>query len=250
MNPIDKPLVYLILGAAGSDRRALVLDLIANGLEEEDKVAVLISATETPDELDANLPGLIRWEWTDNSIEVELPTDASHIFFVSDGRRNPIDQVEALKVWLEQVGAELGRILCVANCKFIEANPPLKAWYDACLHFSDVALLNHRDGVANKWMSDFQSRYKDQFMPLLFEFVKAGHVKNATIVLDPVARRIAHLFDDEPNWIISGGDDEEVAEGNEEVEAAPEEDPYLARHAGGRRVKEIPDISKFLPPME
>jgi hypothetical protein len=58
------------------------------------------------------------------------------------------------------------------------------------------------------------------------------------------------LFDDEPNWIISGGDDEDEAEGNEEVEAAPEEDPYLARHSGGRRLKEIPDIEKFLPPVE
>ena len=32
----------------------------------------------------------------------------------------------------------------------------------------------------------------------------------------------------------------------EEVEAAPEEDPYLAKDAAGRRVKRIPDIAKYL----
>jgi|UniRef100_UPI004049B980 hypothetical protein len=247
---MDKPLIYLILGVTGSDRRALVLDLIENGLTETDRPAVLLNARETPDAVDAKLPNLSRWTWMENSIEAGLPVDATHIFFVSDGRSNPIDQIEALKPWLDQVGAELGRIIFVANCQFIEANPPLLAWCDACVHFSDVVLLNHREGVANKWMSDFQGRYKNQFMPLLFEFVKAGRLKNTATVLDPVARRIAHLFDDEPNWIISGGDDEDEAEGNEEVEAAPEEDPYLARHSGGRRLKEIPDIEKFLPPVE
>jgi hypothetical protein len=29
-------------------------------------------------------------------------------------------------------------------------------------------------------------------------------------------------------------------------EDGPVEDPYLARHPGGRRVKEIPDLAKFL----
>ena len=247
MTPIEKPLVYLVLGAAGSDRRALVLDLINTGLADEDSAAVLVSADEVADPRDGQMPGLTRWTWQENAIVAEAPDDATHLFFISDGRRNPIDQIEALKPWLEQHGCELGRIICVVHCQLAAAHPPLLAWFDACIHFSDVVLLNHREGVENKWMSDFQGRYKHQFMPCLFEFVKDGHVKNAAIVLDPVARRIAHLFDDEPNWIITGGEDEDEAEGDEEVQAAPEEDPYLARHTGGRRMKEIPDIAKFVP---
>jgi len=245
----DQPLVYLILGAAGSDRRALVLDLIADGLEEGNQPAVLISGRDAPAAADDKLPRLERWSWADGVISASIPAGATHIFFVTDGRSNPVDQVEAFHPWLAQSGCELARVFCVVNCKFAEGHHALLAWYDACVHFSDVVLLNHREGVANKWMSDFQNRFKHQFIPCLFEFVKDGHVKNPAVVLDPVARRLSHLFDDEVDWVVTGGLDEDEAEGDEEVEAAPEVDPYIARNFGGRREKEIVDIAKLLPPL-
>jgi hypothetical protein len=244
----DKPLVYFILGAAGSGRRAVLLDLVTGGLPPEAKPAVLVSDAESPSEADAKLPGFAQWTWEeDNTVDAAPLTDVTHIFLVTDGRVNPVDQIEAGKVWLTQIGGEIGRIITVVNCRLAEANPPLRAWYDACVNFSDVVLLNQRDGVANKWLSDFQKHYKEQFLPCLFEFVKNDRVKNPAEILAPEARRIAHLFDEELNWIVTGGDDEEEAEGDEEVEAAPEEDHFLLRHAGGRRVHEIPDITKFLP---
>ena len=44
-----------------------------------------------------------------------------------------------------------------------EARPAaLLAWYDACVHFSDVVLLQRREGVANKWVSDFLKHHEDQ----------------------------------------------------------------------------------------
>lgn len=247
MTSTDKPLVYLILGAVGSGRRNVLLDLIADGLPKTDKAAVLLCESESPSPVDAKLPDVTRWTWSGSSIEADLPADATHVFLVSDGRGNPVDQVEALKPWIEQNGAELGRVITVVSCQLGEAHPPLLAWYDACVHFSDVVLLNQRDGVANKWISDFQGRYKDQFFPCLIEFVKNGRVKSASVMLDPVALRISHYFDEEQDWIITGAVDEAEAEGDEEVEAAPEEDPYLTRHTGGRRIKEIPDIATFLP---
>jgi hypothetical protein len=39
---------------------------------------------------------------------------------------------------------------------------------------------------------------------------------------------------------------EDEAEGDEEVEAHAEVDPYIERRPGGRRVKEIPDVAKYL----
>jgi hypothetical protein len=100
-------------------------------------------------------------------------------------------------------------------------------------------------------MSDFQGHFKKQFVPSLFEFVKDGHVKNPALVLDPQARRMSHVFDDEQDWIfktIEGEviDEDEETEGDEEVEATREEEPYFARDAAGRRVKRLPDIRQYL----
>ena len=249
----EKPLVYLILGAAGSGRREIVADLIEGGLAEGDRAAVMLFAAEAPDAFDAKLPALTRWTWTGESVEGTLPTDATHVFFLTDGRSNPIDQLEVSLPWLQAQGAELGRVLCVVNCQLAEKNPGLLAWYEACVHFSDVVLLTRREGVANKWLSDFRAHFDDQFYPCLFELVKGGRVKNPALVLDPLARRMSHAFDAEQDWVFTDAEGEEIeedeeSEGDEEIEATPAVDPYFVRDAAQRRQKKIPDIAKYLNP--
>jgi len=144
-------------------------------------------------------------------------------------------------------------VLTVINCQLAEKNPPLRAWYEACVHFSDVALLNRREGVADKWLSDFRGFFASLYLPCLFEFVKAGRVKNPPLVLEPQARRMTHIFDDELEWIVvdeegSEDDGSDAVDGDdEEVEVAREEDPYFARDAAGRRAKRIVEIAEFLP---
>lgn len=248
---MEKPLVYLILGASGSGRREVVLDLIADGLDEKDRAATMLAESETSTEFDAKLPHLSHWKWQDEMIVGVLPPDATHVFFFVDGHGNPVDQVEVFKAWIEAQGGELARVICVVNCQLAEKNLPLLAWYEACVHFSDVVLLNRREGVENKWLSDFLAHFKKQFYPCLFETVKAGRVKNPALVLQPEARRMTHLFDEEPNWIFTDAsgeeiDEQEEADDEDEVEAKLEEDPYLERRNGGRRVKEIPNIARFL----
>jgi hypothetical protein len=240
-----KPLIYLILGAAGSGRREIVADLVGGGLAEGDRALALLATDERPGDFDGRLGALARWRWLEHRIDAPAIDGATHVFFFSDGRRNPVDQVEAFQAWLAASGGELARILCVINCGLAAQHKELLAWFDACVHFADVVLLNRRDGLPNKWMSDFQGHYAAQFMPCLFELVKAGRVKNPALILEPQARRMAHLFDEELNWEVTGGGEEEADE-DAEVEAHPEEDPYLQRRAGGRRVKEIPDVAKYL----
>jgi hypothetical protein len=272
----DKPLVYVILGAAGSGRREVLADMIAGGLGEGDRAAVLLSTGETASEHDAALTNVSRWTWNDGIIAAGLPEGATHVFFVTDGRLNPVDQIEQLHVWIAAVGGEIGRIITVVNCRLAEQHAALLAWYEACIHFSDIALLNHREGVANKWMSEFQTHFKKLYYPCLFEVVKAGRVKNPLIVLDPQARRMSHLFDvdewtglnlegvefgteDEDGNILEDDEAEKPAKKkpkkkghpnesaeDDEDDWKPEVDPYLLRRIGGRREKEIPDISQFL----
>ena len=246
-----KPLVYLFLGAAGSGRREVVADLIDGGLAGEARPAVLLAADEPASELDRKLPGLARWTWTGEAIDAVPPPNATHWFFVTQGRGNPVEQIGAFKPWLQAQGGELARVISVVNCQLAEKNPPLRVWYEACIHFSDIVLLNRREGVANKWLSDFLAYFQDQFYPCLFEQVKGGRVKNPALVLEPQARRLSHWFDEEQDWIFTNADGEEVDEDevtgdDDEIEATPAEDLYLARDAAGRRTKRIPDIAKFL----
>lgn len=263
----SKPLVYLIIGAAGSGRREVLADILAEGIDTEERPLVLLAENEAPSEMDARLGGIARWQWHDRGggpegmngrIETEGIdiSGATHVFFVADGRRNPIDQIEAIKPWLSSVGGELARIICVVDCKLAEQHRELVAWHEACIHFSDIVFLARREGVQNKWISDFQARFRDRFYPCLFEFVKDGRVKNPPLVLEPETRRMSHYFD-EPDYELAGGgsieegiDDEDEPlkrKSDEEIEVVEEVDEYLARRAGGRRVKEIPDIAKFLP---
>lgn len=253
MNGTDKPLVYLILGTPNSGRRAVLADLIEDGLVEGDRAAVMISSAEAGAESDGKLPAIERWTWTGEFIEGTLPAEATHVFFVTDGRSNPIDQIEVFKAWVEAQGGEVARVLCVVDCQLVAKHPPMLAWYEACVHFADVVLLNRRDGVENKWLTEFQNHFKKQFLPALFELVKAGRVRNPGLVLEPQARRMSHVFDEEQDWVFTDAEGEEIeedeeTEGDEEVEATPEEDPYFARLSGGRRVKEIPNLAKYLPP--
>ncbi len=269
----DKPLVYVILGAAGSDRREVLADLLAGGLTEGNRAAVFLSAGEAASEHDAALTNVTRWTWRDGIIDAARPEGATHVFFVTDGRLNPVDQIEQLHVWIAAVGGELGRIITVVNCRLAEQHVALLAWYEACIHFSDIALLHQREGVANKWMSEFQTHFKKLYYPCLFEVVKAGRVKNPLVVLDPQARRMSHLFDID-EWteldlegVEFGTEDEDgnVTEDEEkpakkkakrghpnesaeddEDDWKPEVDPYLQRCTGGRREKEIPDIAQYL----
>lgn len=250
----EKPLVYLVLGATGSGRREVLHDLIVNGLDATARPVVLLAARETeiPDEA-ARAPEVVRWSAEHGSASAAVPAEATHLFFVADGYGNPADQVEAFQSWLATSGGELARVICVVNCQLAEKNPPLLAWYDACVHFADVIFLNRREDVANKWLSAFQARYRDQFYPALFEMLKGGHVKNPALILAPEARRMTHAFDDEQEWIATGDDGETIEDWEEgggeedEVTVEQEQDPYLERLQGGRRVRELPDIAAFLP---
>jgi hypothetical protein len=241
-------LIYLILGSGGSGRREVLADLIEGGLGDADRAAVLLSSAEWDDPQDGRLPNLSPWTMgPENQVEADMPADATHIFIVFDGRLNPVDQIEGFKSWLGDRGAEVARVLCVVNCRLLEQNPKLFAWYEACIHFSDVVLLNGREGVPNKWIADFRGKFEHKFYPCLFEFVKEGRVKNPALILAPVARRMSHVFD-EQDWIAEDeDDDEDEQQEGEEVEMKLVEDPYLERRNGGRRVHEIPNIADYLP---
>jgi hypothetical protein len=273
MDSSSRPLVYLVLGTPGSGRRAILSDLIADGLTSDDRPLTALPDAEGASEWDARLGRTVQWSWRDGGFTLELPrlargetADFTHLFIVADGRRNPVDQIESFRDWLRGRPADLARIITVVNCALVHAHDAaIRPWIDACIHFSDVVLLASREGVPNKWMSDFQAHYRDAFMPALFEFVKQGRVKNPVMVLEPEARRLSQAFDEASDLAIArelapeaeitftdeSGDDEEDAGEQSPPGADDDESPaeaYFERRQNGRRTIELPDIARFLPP--
>ncbi len=249
----SQPSVYFILGTPGSGRRDIVRDLIDNGLEAGDRAVVLLAESEVASPADEKLAAranstIQRWKWEPPDLPVvKMPSDA-HVFFLADPYADPITQIEALKPWLVQHGAVLARVYCVVDCQFAEKQPVLKPWYQACIHFSDVVFLTRREGVANKWVSDFLRHYEDECFPSLFLQVKKSGIANPALVLDPQPRRVSQYFEEEENFsdlVIETDDEEEDDEDADD--GLPEPEPYFERHRNGKRAKELPDIRDYLP---
>ncbi|MBX3737820.1 MAG: hypothetical protein KF715_14080 [Candidatus Didemnitutus sp.] len=244
--------IYFILGTPGSGRRSIVLDLIENGLAPDEPALVLLAQTEAADPADekfitrANLE-VRRWSWDGKELPDQALPERGAVFFVAESRGDPMTQLELFKPWLDRHHVELARVFTVVDCQLAEKQPPLAAWFDACIYFSDVVFLTKREGVANKWLSAFIRRYEDQFYPAHFIQVKKGGLPNPAIVLDATPRRVAQYFEqieDLSGIEIETDDDEEDAE---EDDAAPKPEPYFERNRSGRRVKELPDLRNYLP---
>ena len=235
-------LLYFVLGAAGSDRRAVVADLVAAGLPAGARAAVLLSAAEKPDPADVALRAggatVGTWHWRPPVIEAEVPEGTTHLFLIADGRSNPVDQVEALREWVLAGQLRLARVLFVANARLIHDRPGAAPWFEACAHYADVLLLTRTAGLEPRWIAAYEKLFRDRQHPFLFEIVRRGEVANPALVLDLQARRVAQVFDEET----------ELADESEEEAAAarPENDRYFARTRGGTRVLELPDIAPFL----
>ena len=246
MNP-----VYFILGTPGSGRRAIVRDLIENGLAPEDKALVLLAASEAADPADTKLSALPntevrRWQWTEPALPpVELP-DGATVFFLADSQASPIDQLEALKPWLEEHGAGLARIFCMVDCSLAEKQPVLRQWFDACIHFADVVFLTRREGLANKWLSDFIKHYTGERFPCHFVQVKTkGPLATPLVWLDPTARRVSQYFDEGETYEIEGLETDDEDDEADTGLLPPES--YFVRLTSGRREKEVPALRDYLP---
>lgn len=244
MTPPD---IYFFLGAAGSGRREILYDLFSEGFAEGEQVAFWHSAGESPAEVDANIQELPNVQCQRYQRLPDLPApepECGAWVILSDGLENPVDQVEALKLWLDQNKLEVTRLITVLNCALLHSHDKLKGWYQACIHFSDVVLLNRRENLPNQWISDFRAEYKKACFPCLFEWVKHGRVENPARILYPETRRVSHAFDD-----LEATDTLELDEENlpqEGFDLKRSEDPYFERHPGGLRKKPIPEIREFL----
>lgn len=245
------PTFYIILGIPKSGRREVIFDLIDGGIPENSSTAVYLSANEQDSPFDEQLAAqpntqVIRWSADESGADAPAPpVETEHIFFLTEGKSNPIDQLEFLQAWSKAHGLTVTRVLTIVHCQIAEKEDELLPWFEACIHFSDCVLLNRREGVANKWITEFEKNFKSNHFPCLFELVKKGRVSNPPLLLTDEPRRISHLFDQlDALDAIDDLEEDDIPE--EGLDLIAPVDPYLKRHPSGPREIQIPDLSDFL----
>lgn len=260
---------YVFTGAVGSGRHEVMADLIswsAHNHDDHQKYVVLLPKGENNDTgvVFKDIAEVMEWDGTGEEASIpEIPDDVTDVFILLNGIKDPVDQIENLTNWFRQhPNVELARIITVLNSRLACEKSGLKLWFDACVHFSDVVLFNKREGVPNKWFSDFKGRFVKECYPCLFELVKENRVHNPAEVLFPETRRMSLVFDyldeeipvakdsaDEPEYeIVDETEDEEgvVIDEDDDEDDKPEIDKYFELDVAGRRRIRIPDISAYL----
>ncbi|NBB80513.1 MAG: hypothetical protein GVY36_13900 [Verrucomicrobia bacterium] len=239
------PLVYFVFGIPNSGRREVIFDLIEDGIPKNEQVLYFRPKSEPVNNFDEQLEALenvsvVTWELKDCKINHgKISAAPQKVIFLAPGTSDPADCAEALKQWSEHNQCRIARIVTVLHCQFLREQPSARPWFDACIHFSDMVLLNRREEAGNKWVKDFEAEYKKARSPARFIFVKKGRVSNPAEVLDPEARRLSLYFDE-----LIPIEDDEFEDEHQPDDLKP--DRYIERLESGQRAKPIPAIRKFL----
>lgn len=239
------PLIYFVFGIPGSGRREVIFDLIEGGIPKAESVLYFRPEGESADPFDEQLEALanvdvVSWRLKDGKISHgKISAAPSKILFLAPGTSDPADCAEALKQWSEHNQCRIGRIVTVLHCQFLSQQPEARAWFDACIHFSDIVLLNRREEAGNKWVKDFEGEFKKARSPARFIFVKKGRVANPAEVLDPEARRVSLYFDE-----LIPIEDDEFEDAHQPEDLKP--DRYIERLESGQRAKPVPRIDTLL----
>ena len=235
----ESPNVYLILGPNGSGRRAILSDFIDSS-ESVLSVLYFKHRDEIRNDYDEYLEHLnkvstVLWSVEDSKIRHEsISVSPSSIFFIAPASINLADIIEGLKGWLNKNNCHLTRIITVINCKSLSENDSQYSWYDAAIHFSDMVLLNQREGVSEKWIKNMVTEKKKMYHPTRFELIKKNRVNNPSDILDSQTYRNSLFFD---NLIPIEEDEFE-----DDLPSDKKIDPYIRRLESGKRYKHVSPI--------
>lgn len=239
----EGPQVYIVFGIPGSERRSVIYDLIDGGVEKDQQVLYFRPQGELPSSFDEQLEAkenvsVVDWELDQVKVKHGPITAAPEkIIFLAPGTSDPTDVAEAVN-WSEHNGCPIARLITVVHCSFLKANPKSQAWFDACIHFSDIVLFARREEVDNKWLKQLEERYSKNYFPCHFRLVKKGRVANPPEILFPEARRFSLYFDE----LIPIEEDEFEDERPEDQQP----DKYIERLESGQRAHPVPSITKWL----
>ncbi len=242
--------LYIVVGTPDSGRREIVAQLL-DGLPGETFVYIARDEPDSAGEalLRANEAiEVLDWHTDGVSVEIKDAEDAEdRVVFILDGKKNPVDQLELLAALAPRLQWSTKRIITVVDCRLaMREAAALADYYQACVHFSDVVILNRREGLPPAFDRDFRKPFEAQCVPALFESTKKGRVANPDLILLPEARRITLAFDEDRDVFDEMVLDEDNLP-EEPFDIKLDTDKYFKRDDRGNRMISIPDIAGFLP---
>jgi hypothetical protein len=215
--------LHIILGTPESERRSLLSKFTAKD-EQSDPACFLL-----PPELESMSMPHSNWIWNQNKFEFgELPVASNVEYFLFFSNEvNLAEQFEAvLEVLAEEEDLSMGRVILFINSILLPGGrQELMAWIDAAGHFSDAICFIHRNNENAMAISKCKERFETMRYPLETYVLGGKKVGVLEKILHAPPRRITHLFD--PPDLLDEDD-------------APQNDPYLAKLANGRRERPVP----------
>lgn len=226
----------LVLGVTGSRRTEIAQDIASYGWPEGQAVRVFTHGLTTDE---------THWSNASGKVSLPQPGEERAAVLVTDGRHSQIDQLEALIAAAPGADWEIKRIVTVIDLPLLHRRDVLSDWYQACLHFSDAAVLVGRSDVPNAWLSKFLEKQQSESVPcLIFTLPKRGGLPNPAQIIEGDARRMSHVLDD-----LDAVDEMEFDEDNlpeEPFDLVRKVDRYFERDMHGRRVLGLADIVQVL----
>lgn len=234
------------MGSLGSGRRFISLDLISSTIEPHEKAILAISNNEKtlssfpPKELPSNI-SIQHYNWKGKKpILGEESQKIDSLFWILDSTLSMIDQIENVANWFKKKDLKLTRSITILDCQLLFNKPILKEWAKACIHFSDVVLLNHYHHLPPPWIKNLCQDLKKESHPYILQKVSNNAVDNPYEVLYNEPRRMSLIFDDEDSIDALELNEEELLSIENPIDLKPRIDKYLERLDNGIRKISIP----------
>ena len=243
MSP-DRPALFVVLAGPHPGRWTLVDHLLRAESLPGEEVCLWAAGDDAP--AAAGSPPVQPREWSVGEAEA-LPPETLQVLAYA-GRVFPAALLEELADGCARGTVEVGRVTTLVHGPACRDSREAERWYEAAIHFSDLVLVDPRGtGVDEKWIRDFEERFRKQRFPCLFDRVKKGRPRNPAWLLDVQARRLSEAFEsrEEPGLATDVVIEEGVSPEEEEEGEVRPTDPYLRRNAAGEFEQYVPDLPTF-----
>jgi len=235
----------VIFSGPNGARWKLIRETVAHALTQEEGITVFVSADELEEareQLSGDRFSVAEWTLSGGGIEFSEPLSDAEANLLIFGRPEfPDDLLEALVEGFRGEKFEIGRIVSHVHCGWCAGSEEARGWFDGCIHFSDLVLLDAREEVEDLWVRDYQERFRKLRYPCTFDLVKKGLPRHPQWFFDSQPRRLSLVFDPDDLSGLGGAGYEIEGDEPEEDEEGPEAagDPFLRRNAVGERERKV-----------